>query len=117
MKIFIIEDDLSVISKLCDRVAVMYCGRVLETGNTADVLLQPRHPYTRALIASYPRLDSNRGTLRGIPGGLPDMGKPIPGCVFADRCRYCREDCLCGVPQTEEAEGRCIACRHWRELP
>ena len=113
----VISHDLSVISKLCDRVAVMYCGRVLETGNTADVLLQPRHPYTRALIESYPRLDSTRGTLRGIPGSLPDMGKPIPGCVFADRCRYCREDCRCGVPQTEEVEGRSIACRHWRELP
>ena len=114
--LLVISHDLSVISKLCDRVAVMYCGHILEIGNTAEVLLQPRHPYTQALIESYPRMDSTRGSLRGIPGNLPDMGKPIPGCVFADRCRYCRDDCRSGVPETEEAHNRRIACCHWREL-
>lgn len=115
--LLVISHDLSVISKLCDRVAVMYCGRVLETGSTSEVLHQPRHPYTRALIESYPRLDSTRGTLRGIPGSLPDMSKPISGCVFADRCRYCQTDCRCNVPKTETADDRAIACFHWRELP
>ena len=114
--LLVISHDLSVISKLCDRVAVMYCGRVLETGSTAEVLHQPRHPYTKALIESYPRLDSTRGTLRGIPGSLPDMSKPISGCVFADRCRYCRDDCRRIAPEPEETENRAIACRHWREL-
>ena len=114
--LLVISHDLSVISKLCDRVAVMYCGRVLETGSTAEVLHQPRHPYTKALIESYPRLDSTRGTLRGIPGSLPDMSKPISGCVFADRCRYCQTDCRCNAPKTETADDRAIACCHWREL-
>jgi peptide/nickel transport system ATP-binding protein len=115
--LLVISHDLSVISKLCDRVAVMYCGRVLETGLTAEVLHRPRHPYTKALIESYPRLDSTRGTLRGIPGSLPDMSKPISGCVFAERCRYCQVDCRCNVPKTETADDRAIACFHWRELP
>ena len=114
--LLVISHDLSVISKLCDRVAVMYCGRVLETGGTAEVLHQPRHPYTKALIESYPRLDSTRGTLRGIPGSLPDMSKPIAGCVFADRCRYCQSDCCRSAPETETADNRAIACCHWREL-
>ena len=115
--LLVISHDLSVISKLCDRVAVMYCGRVLETGGTAEVLHQPRHPYTKALIESYPRLDSTRGTLRGIPGSLPDMSKPIPGCVFAQRCRYCQADCRLAAPKTEMSDNRAIACWHWRELP
>lgn len=115
--LLVISHDLSVISKLCDRVAVMYCGRVLETGGTAEVLHQPRHPYTKALIESYPRLDSTRGTLRGIPGSLPDMSKPIPGCVFAERCRYCQADCRLAAPKTEMSDNRAIACCHWRELP
>jgi peptide/nickel transport system ATP-binding protein len=115
--LLVISHDLSVISKLCDRVAVMYCGRVLETGLTAEVLHRPRHPYTKALIESYPRLDSTRGTLRGIPGSLPDMSKPIAGCVFADRCRYCQADCRLAALETELSDSRSIACCHWRELP
>jgi len=114
--LLVISHDLSVISKLCDRVAVMYCGRVLETGDTAVILSRPRHPYTKALIDSYPRLDSTRGTLRGIPGNLPDMSKPIAGCVFADRCRYCTEDCHLRCPEPEEEGNGRIACHHWREL-
>lgn len=114
--LLVISHDLSVISKLCDRVAVMYCGRVLETGNTAQILSQPRHPYTKALIDSYPRLDSTRGTLRGIPGNLPDMRKPIAGCVFADRCEYCSEICRLRCPYPENDRDCQIACHHWREL-
>ena len=114
--LLVISHDLSVISKLCDRVAVMYCGRILETGNTAELLSQPRHPYTKALIDSYPRLDSTRGTLRGIPGNLPDMSKPIPGCVFADRCRYCSDICRRCCPQAEAFADYQISCHHWREL-
>ena len=115
--LLVISHDLSVISKLCDRVAVMYCGRILETGDTAGILSDPRHPYTKALVDSYPRLDSTRGTLRGIPGSLPDMSKPIPGCVFADRCQYCSEVCRLRNPEAIEEENRRIACHHWRELP
>ena len=114
--LLVISHDLSVISKLCDRVAVMYCGRILETGNTAELLSHPRHPYTKALIDSYPRLDSTRGTLRGIPGNLPDMSKPIPGCVFADRCRYCSDICRRCCPQAEAFADYQISCHHWREL-
>lgn len=115
--LLVISHDLSVISKLCDRVAVMYCGRVLETGETAQVLSAPRHPYTRALIASYPHLDATRGSLQGIPGSLPDMRKPIPGCVFADRCPHCTEECRSCCPEPEGEGSIQIACHHWRELP
>lgn len=115
--LLVISHDLSVISKLCDRVAVMYCGRVLETGETAQVLSAPQHPYTRALIASYPHLDATRGSLQGIPGSLPDMRKPIPGCVFGDRCPHGTDICHVSCPEQEEVGSRRIACHHWRELP
>ena len=114
--LLVISHDLSVISKLCDRVAVMYCGRVLESGDTNEILSAPRHPYTKALIDSYPRLDSTRGTLRGIPGSLPDMSKAIDGCVFADRCAYCKSECKLASPKTEMDGKMQIACHRWREL-
>ena len=114
--LLVISHDLSVISKLCDRVAVMYCGRVLESGDTNEILSAPRHPYTKALIDSYPRLDSTRGTLRGIPGSLPDMSKAIAGCVFADRCAYCKSECKLACPKTEMDGKMQIACHRWRKL-
>ena len=106
-----ISHDLSVISKLCEKTAVMYCGGILETGPTRQVLAEPFHPYTRALAAAYPRLGGEWGSLQGIPGTMPDMSAPAAGCVFADRCSCCQARCREAVPELRQvAEQRWSAC-------
>ncbi len=109
--LMVISHDLSVISKLCEKTAVMYCGSVLETGPTRQVLAEPFHPYTRALAAAYPRLGGEWGSLQGIPGTMPDMSAPAAGCVFADRCSCCQARCREAVPELcQVAEQRWSAC-------
>lgn len=107
----VISHDLSVISKLCEKTAVMYCGSILETGPTRQVLAEPFHPYTRALTAAYPRLGGAWGTLQGIPGTMPDMSVPAAGCVFAGRCGCCQPGCREAAPELRlMAEQRWSAC-------
>ncbi len=99
MAVILISHDLGVVSGRSDRVAVMYAGSVVETSATEELFTRPRHPYTEALMAAIPRLESPTHTvLQTIPGGLPDMTKPITGCRFAARCRYAQDDCLTGDP-------------------
>ena len=86
MAVILISHDLGVVSGRSDRVAVMYAGSVVETSATEELFTRPRHPYTEALMAAIPRLESPTHTvLQTIPGGLPDMTKPITGCRFAAR--------------------------------
>jgi peptide/nickel transport system ATP-binding protein/oligopeptide transport system ATP-binding protein len=114
--ILFITHDLGVISELCDRVLVMYAGRVVEQAPTAELLSRPLHPYTEALLESTPRLDAPRGgRLNPIPGLPPRLGaEPITACTFAPRCRYVRPACHEGEPALAPAEGglrlrRCVA--------
>ena len=92
MGLVLITHDLDVVESLCGRCAVMYFGRFVETGPTADVLGRPRHPYTRALLAARPSLTApNR--VRALPGGTPSPLEPPPGCAFAARCPDARGSC------------------------
>jgi peptide/nickel transport system ATP-binding protein len=85
----LITHDMGVVGELADRVAVMYAGRVVEQGRTQDVLTNPIHPYTRALIASIPRLTGDPSEARALPGLPPALTTiPLQGCVFRDRCPY-----------------------------
>ncbi|MEG0894932.1 MAG: ABC transporter ATP-binding protein, partial [Oscillospiraceae bacterium] len=112
----VISHDLSVISKLCNKVAVMYCGRILEFGNKSDIINAPKHPYTKALISSYPKFTDEKGSLSGIPGCLADMGKEIVGCVFKERCKYCTDICKNTNPQYEQIDDtHHICCHLWRK--
>jgi oligopeptide transport system ATP-binding protein len=87
-----ITHDLGVVAGLCDRVIVMYGGRIMEQASTLDLYTDPRHPYTLGLLKSVPRLDEERkDRLIPIPGMPPDLMNPIPGCPFYPRCTY-RED-------------------------
>jgi oligopeptide/dipeptide ABC transporter ATP-binding protein len=81
-----ISHDLRVVRYLCDRVAVMYVGRIVELGDTAQVTASPRHPYTRALLASVPTLGPERVALRVLEGDVPDPSSPPQGCAFHPRC-------------------------------
>jgi peptide/nickel transport system ATP-binding protein len=102
LSMLLVSHNLGIVDRLCDRVSVLYAGRVAETGATADVLDQPRHPYTKGLLAALPRPDlMQEQRLSPIPGGLPDLVSPDPGCNFRPRCPFADEGC----PQPQSLEG------------
>jgi oligopeptide transport system ATP-binding protein len=84
----LVTHDLGIVAGTCDRVAVMYGGRVLESGTVDQVFYQPRHAYTRALHKAIPSLQAKGGTLYTIPGAPPDLARPLGGCAFFPRCPY-----------------------------
>src|SRR5258708_7660089 len=94
MAVIFITHDLGVVSGLCDRVQVVYAGRIIETADTRTIFYQPKHPYTRALQRSIPSLQKKGVELYTIPGLPPDLSKPLPGCPFAQRCDQVVERCL-----------------------
>jgi len=98
MAVIFITHDLGVISGLCDRVQVMYAGRVVETGDTRTIFYQPKHPYTRALQRSIPSLQPKGSELYTIAGMPPDLSKPLPGCSFAPRCEFATDRCRTEAP-------------------
>ena len=99
MAVVFITHDLGVVSGLCDRVQVMYAGRIVETADTRTLFHAPRHPYTRALQRSIPALQSKGAELYTIPGLPPDVSKTIPGCAFAPRCEFASARCTGGIPE------------------
>jgi oligopeptide/dipeptide ABC transporter ATP-binding protein len=95
MAVLLVSHDFGVIAQVCDRVAVMYAGHVVETGPMETLYTNPQHPYTRALLESVPELESaGRRTRRpGIAGVPPELTDVLPGCVFMPRCRYAQPSC------------------------
>ena len=95
MAILLVTHDLGVAAELCDELLVLYAGRVCERGSVEDIFYDPRHGYTRALLACAPSLEGEASRARPIPGGPPDLSLPLPGCPFAPRCpraaAVCRE--------------------------
>ena len=98
MAVIFITHDLGVVSGLCDRVQVMYAGRIVETSDTRTLFNSPCHPYTRALQRSIPALQPKGTELYTIPGMPPDLSKPAAGCAFAPRCEYAAERCRATIP-------------------
>jgi len=99
LSMLLVSHNLGIVDRLCDRVAVLYAGRVAETGGTVRVLNRPRHPYTKGLLAALPRPDlAHAGRLSPIPGNLPDLVSPDPGCNFRPRCAFAAPGCE--QPQT-----------------
>lgn len=91
--ILFVTHDLGVVSKYCDRVAVMYAGRICESAPAGELFEQPRHPYTQALLDSLPATHSHGEALYSIPGQPPDLSEPIYGCPFAPRCAHVEPAC------------------------
>lgn len=116
MAVVLITHDFAVVSEVCERVLVMYAGRVVETGPVADVTGRPRHPYTRRLIAAAPRLGRADRPLAEIPGRPPEPGSYPPGCAFAERCDMAVADCRDPVPLERPAPDRTVRCIRWREV-
>ena len=96
--IILVTHDLGVVAEVCDRIAVMYGGKIVETGPTRDLLDRPRHPYTRALIDALPSRGVSGERLKSIPGAPPDLTSPPPGCRFEPRCGFALPACRDAVP-------------------
>jgi oligopeptide/dipeptide ABC transporter ATP-binding protein len=111
LSLILITHDLSVIAETCDRVMVMYAGRVAEEGPVRTVFSGPRHPYTQMLLAAIPNLDSDKRLLGTIPGSPPDLRTPPPGCRFHPRCPLAMDVCREEVPEeVRYADGVRVAC-------
>jgi len=109
--ILLIGHDLGVISELCDKVAVMYAGKVAEYADLATLFKKTKHPYTQALLESIPRLDTKTERLRIIPGSVPRLINPPSGCRFHPRCEYAKGICSKEIPPLVEIEkGHEVAC-------
>ena len=98
MAVIFITHDLGVVSGLCDRVQVMYAGRIVESADTRTLFHSPRHPYTRGLQRSIPSLQPKGSELYTITGQPPDVSKPVPGCAFASRCEFATDRCHTTAP-------------------
>ncbi|MBB5215531.1 ABC transporter ATP-binding protein [Parapusillimonas granuli] len=113
LSILFVTHDFAVVARMCDRVAVMYAGRIVETAPTAALFNAPRHPYTESLLKSVPDVDHKDERLYTIPGQPPSIFSEVRGCAFAPRCPYVMERCLKDVPpQKESGPGHTVSC--WR---
>jgi peptide/nickel transport system ATP-binding protein len=109
--ILFITHDLGVVASLCDNVAVMYAGEIVETGTVAEIFASPQHPYTRKLMSTVPRLGGGQSNLDFIPGQVPDMGFLPAGCAFHPRCERADDDCGVSAPDfMEMTAGHKVAC-------
>ena len=113
-----ISHDLAVVAQICDRVAVMYAGRIVETGRVGDILSHPHHPYTRALIAAMPSAGTTPGQrLKAISGEPPDFGALPAGCPFHPRCPLASDRCRTEDPPLDSVgNSRAVACWHAGEV-
>jgi oligopeptide/dipeptide ABC transporter ATP-binding protein len=115
LSLILITHDLSVIAETCDRVLIMYAGRVAEDGRVDEVFRRPRHPYTQKLLAAFPNIHADRRTLDVIPGSPPDLRNPPPGCRFAPRCSFAMAICTEVVPPEVTFDRVRVACHLYPE--
>jgi oligopeptide/dipeptide ABC transporter ATP-binding protein len=106
----LISHDLSVIAETCNKVAVMYAGKIVEQADTVSIYSNPLHPYSQALIGAFPRLKDEKKKLRSIPGAPPRLILPPPGCRFEPRCQYAMDKCKTADPEVKERDGHLVAC-------
>lgn len=111
MSVVFVSHDLAVLGELCDRLAIMYAGRIVETGPAEEVFADPQHPYTEALMTSVPSFDAHAEKLQGIDGRPPDPRAFPPGCRFAPRCTYAKEECSSAAHKLRDVSaGHTTAC-------
>jgi len=118
--ILFISHNLGVVGRVCERVGVLYAGRLIEEGPSEELLRQPRHPYTLGLLRCVPRRGMRKDALRlePIPGSLPPLGADLPGCVYASRCPIALERCHVEPPPPyDTGNGRISRCHYHDEVP
>jgi len=116
MAILLITHNLGIVGDIADRVAVMYAGQIVELAPARELLQRPLHPYTRALMASVPKLQGGADRLKAIPGNVPRIGNFPPGCRFAPRCPIAKPECRQAEPQLVEVKpNRWVRCPYWEE--
>ena len=108
--IVLITHDLGVVAQICDRVGVMYAGQLVEVAPVAEIFRSPGHPYTQALLAALPTQQQVPGSLRVIPGRVPNLADPPPGCRFSTRCPYVMDVCSTVPPLAHETDEHLLAC-------
>ncbi len=117
MSIVLVTHDLGVVARLCEQVVVMYSGRIIESGSVADLFAEPRHPYTRGLLASVPGGGRPRMMLTAIEGTTPAIADRPAGCAFHPRCVAAQRRCMTTVPLLEQVlPGHAVACLRQAEL-
>ncbi|QDY70510.1 ABC transporter ATP-binding protein [Qingshengfaniella alkalisoli] len=112
--IMLVTHDMGVVAEVCDRVAVLYAGHLVESGDVKQILKNPRHPYTKGLMDSIPKIGVRQEKLFQIPGSMPRLNALPPGCKFNPRCPYATDTCLREVPPSETTHTGHIAC--WNPL-
>jgi oligopeptide/dipeptide ABC transporter ATP-binding protein len=116
MSMVMITHDMGIIADMAERVTIMYAGRAMEAADTKTIFHEPKHPYTEALLAAVPRVDQ-RKILEVIPGNIPNLIEPPPGCVFNPRCKYAKQVCIDAAPPLEEVgKNHWAACHRWKEI-
>jgi oligopeptide/dipeptide ABC transporter ATP-binding protein len=111
LALIFITHNLGIVAKMCDQLAVMYAGRVVERGPVKQIFNAPAHPYTQALLSSIPRMSDNRQRLTAIDGQPPDLVSLPPGCAFAPRCPSVFDRCReAAPPETTTGDGRTLRC-------
>ena len=116
LALIFITHNLGIVAKMCDQLAVMYAGRVVEQGPVSRIFNAPTHPYTEALLNSIPKMSDDRQRLTAIEGQPPDLSKLPPGCAFAPRCPRAFDRCLQSAPpEITPEDGRTARC--WLATP
>jgi peptide/nickel transport system ATP-binding protein len=118
LAVIFIAHDLAVVRHMCDRVAVVYLGRIVEEGPTTEVFVHPKHPYTQALVQAIPEIDPDRSLPRALLAGEPPSPLRIPkGCSFHQRCPFVMDQCQRGEPPVlRNSDGRRVACHLYGEV-
>ena len=112
--LIMITHDLGVASEIADRIAVLYAGQLAEVGEAREIIEDPLHPYTRRLIESIPFIHKSKGRLKAIPGRVPSLIDPPPGCRFHPRCPHATGECKREEPTPTVVNGRIVSCHMYR---
>ena len=117
MGFILITHDLSILAETCDKIAVMYAGKIVEKADADTLFEETAHPYTKKLIGCFPNIDGNKTVPTGIPGVPPNMLDLPSGCTFAPRCEYALDICHNETPKGLEIKnGHYVACHRWEEI-
>jgi len=117
LSMILITHDISVIAQTCDELAIMYAGKIVELSTVSTMYESPLHPYTDALISSFPNIKEKKRQLKSIAGNPPDLINPPPGCNFNPRCTYAQDICRSEEPALDQiGDNHSVACHFWEEI-